>query len=313
MSVDTQASRGHAGLGAGAALGAFLIWGFTPLYFKAVEHVGAWQIVAHRILWSVVMLGLLLLALGRLHEIGDVLRSRRRFLTYCATTALVTANWSVFIWAVLNGYLVQSALGYYLSPLINVLLGVAFLGERLSRAQVAAASLAGVGVLISAIGAGEIPWIALALALTWGFYGLIRKREKIDPFVGLMVETAFLLPVCLAYLLWLWSRGAGAFGPVAAGGEGWAMSLAIMASGLITGLPIVLYMIGARHLPLSTVGLLQYLSPTINLVLATLVFEEPLRPATLVTFGFIWAGLVLFTIDATRRARMPVAPRHGVG
>lgn len=313
MPNDTQASRSHAGVGAGAALGAFLIWGFAPLYFKAVEHVGAWQIVAHRILWSVVMLGLLLLALGRLHEIRDVLRSRRRFLTYCATTALVTANWSVFIWAVLNGYLVQSALGYYLSPLINVLLGVAFLGERLSRAQVAAAGLAAAGVLVSVTGAGEIPWIALALALTWGFYGLIRKREKIDPFVGLMVETAFLLPVCLAYLLWLWSQGAGAFGPVAAGGEGWAMSLAIMASGLITGLPIVLYMIGARHLPLSTVGLLQYLSPSINLVLATLVFEEALRPATLVTFGFIWAGLVLFTIDATRRARLPVAPRHGVG
>jgi len=313
MTTDVQTGRSHAGMGAGAALGAFLIWGFAPLYFKAVEHIGAWQIVAHRILWSVVMLGLLLLVLGRLREIRDVLRSRRRFLTYCATTALVTVNWSVFIWAVLNGYLVQSALGYYLSPLINVLLGVVFLGERLGRLQVAAVGLAAVGVLISVVGAGEIPWIALVLAGTWGFYGLIRKREKIDPFVGLMVETGFLLPVCLAYLLWLWSQGAGAFGPVAAGGEGWAMSLAIMASGLITGLPIVLYMIGARHLPLSTVGLLQYLSPSINLVLATLVFEEPLRPATLVTFAFIWAGLVLFTIDATRRARLPVAPRHGIG
>jgi chloramphenicol-sensitive protein RarD len=310
MAVD-HSSRDS--LGAGAALSAFLIWGFAPLYFKAVEHIGPWQIVAHRTLWSVVMLGLLLLALGRLREIGDVLRSRRRFLTYCATTALVTANWSVFIWAVLNGHLVQSALGYYLSPLLNVLLGVAFLGERLGRVQVAAVVLAAMGVLVSVIGAGEIPWIALVLATTWGFYGLIRKREKIDPFVGLLVETGFLLPACLTYLLWLWSQGSGAFGPVAAGGEGWVMSLAIMASGLITGLPIVLYMIGARHLPLSTVGLLQYLAPSINLVLATLVFEEPLRPATLVTFAFIWAGLALFTFDATRRARLPVAPRHGVG
>ncbi|MGK9236054.1 EamA family transporter RarD [Inquilinus limosus] len=313
MAVDVSSSRSRAGLGAGAALGAFLIWGFAPLYFKAVEHIGAWQIVAHRILWSVVILGLLLLALGRLHEIRDVARSRRRFLTYCATTALVTTNWSVFIWAVLNGYLVQSALGYYLSPLVNVLLGVAFLGERLGRMQVVAVGLAAAGVLISVIGAGEIPWIALVLASTWGFYGLIRKREKIDPFVGLMVGTGFLLPVCLAYLLWLWIQGAGAFGPVMAGGEGWAMSVALMASGVITGLPIVLYMIGARHLPLSIVGLLQYLAPSINLVLATLVFEEPLRPATLVTFAFIWAGLALFTVDATRRARLPVAPRHGVG
>ncbi|MGK9169876.1 EamA family transporter RarD [Inquilinus limosus] len=313
MAVDASSSRSRAGLGAGAALGAFLIWGFAPLYFKAVEHIGAWQIVAHRILWSVVILGLLLLALGRLHEIRDVVRSRRRFLTYLATTALVTTNWSVFIWAVLNGYLVQSALGYYLSPLVNVLLGVAFLGERLGRMQVVAVGLAAAGVLVSVIGAGEVPWIALILASTWGFYGLIRKREKIDPFVGLMVETGFLLPVCLAYLLWLWGQGAGAFGPVMAGGEGWAMSLALMASGVITGMPIVLYMIGARHLPLSTVGLLQYLAPSINLVLATLVFEEPLRPATLVTFAFIWAGLALFTIDATRRARLPVAPRHGVG
>ena len=178
---------------------------------------------------GIVMLGLLLLVLGRLHEIGDVLRSRRRFLTYCATTTLMTVNWSVFIWAVLNGYLVQSALGYYLSPLLNVLLGVAFLGERLGRLQVAAVVLAAAGVVVSVISAGEIPWIALVLASTWGFYGLIRKREKIDPFVGLMVETGFLLPACLAYLLWLWSQGGGAFGPVAAGGEGWVMSLAIMA------------------------------------------------------------------------------------
>lgn len=313
MAADAESSRNHAGFG--AALSAFLIWGFAPLYFKAVEHIGPWQIVAHRIVWSVLMLGLLLLALGRLREIGDVLRSRRRFATYLATTTLVTVNWSVFIWAVLNGYLVQSALGYYLSPLISVLLGVAFLGERLGRLQVAASILAAAGVLVSVIGAGEIPWIGLVLASTWGFYGLIRKREKIDPFVGLMVETGFLLPACLAYLLWLWSQGAGAFGPVAAGGEGWAMSLAIMASGLITGLPIVLYMVGARHLPLSTVGLLQYLAPSINLVLAALVFEEPLPPTTLVTFAFIWAGLALFTIDATRRARhpVPVAPRHGVG
>jgi chloramphenicol-sensitive protein RarD len=300
MSFDHRAST-TTGLAA-AGLG-FLIWGVAPIFFKTIEHVGPWQIIAHRVVWTVPLLLGLLLLLRRLPMLRDAVVSPRRFGIYALNTALVTLNWSVYIWAVLNGYIVESSLGYFINPLVVVLLGVVFLGERLNRLQIAAMALAGLGVVVQLASAGRFPWIAAVLALTWGFYALSRKKNGIDPMAGLLAETLILAPLCLAYLVWLGWTGDGSFGPVAIGGEGLGISLLLIFAGALTCGPIVLYMIGAQRLPLSTLGPLQYVAPSLQFLIGVFVYREPLALGMLITFAFIWAGLLIFTIDLVRSQR----------
>jgi chloramphenicol-sensitive protein RarD len=283
------------------ALGAFLVWGFLPVYFKLIASVGPLEILAHRVVWSVLLVGALVTGLGRLGEVLNSGRSWRRLRVYLATTGLITFNWLVFIWAVLNHRIVDASLGYFINPLVNVLLGVAFLGERLNRWQLTAVAMAAAGVTSLVLSHGQPPWLGLSLAFSFGLYALVRKKAAVDPLVGLLIETALLAPVALGYLLWL--GGDGAF---VGAGPGMAALLAL--GGLITAVPLILFMIGARRLPLSTIGVMQYLAPSCQLLLGVLVYGEPFTPAHALAFGCIWLALAVFTADAFRRRPRAARP-----
>lgn len=308
--ITARAVDDRTAVGFAAAFGAFLFWGVAPLYFKAVGAAGPLEILSHRVLWTVVLLAGLIAALGKGRAVVAELGRPSRLGVYALTTVLVSANWLVYIYAILADQVLQASLGYFINPLVNVLLGVLFLSERLNRWRVAAVLLAAAGVAYQVVGYGAVPWISLALAFTFGFYALMRKKAGIDPFAGLLVETALLSPLALGYLVVLGAAGAGRFlvgDPV--------MDLLLVASGLVTGVPLVLFMIGAQRLTLSTIGLMQYLAPTIQFVLAIALFRESFTAAHLVTFACIWAGLALYSWDALRAyrgARAAVKDQGGV-
>ncbi|MGP1396435.1 MAG: EamA family transporter RarD [Inquilinaceae bacterium] len=310
--TSDRASRDLA-RGLGAAFGAFLIWGFLPLYFKAVEAVGTLEIMAHRVVWTVVFLGLLAVLLGRGHELWTALASLRQWRVlrlYVVTTLLISFNWTLYVFAILDEKTLHASLGYYINPLVNVILGMIFLSERLNRWQAAAVVLASIGVANQIIVLGQVPWISFGLAFSFGFYALVRKMANFDPIHGLFVETLLMAPVALVFLLWLGASAGGdaSFGPVAWGGAGWGPTALLIAAGVITGLPLLLFTYGAQRLPLSMIGLMQYVAPTLQFLLAVLVFAEPFSPAHLVTFALIWTGLALYSGDGLRRSGR--AARH---
>lgn len=280
-----------------AALSSFLIWGLVnPVFFKLLGGIGAVEIVAHRVVWTVVLVGIGVAAIKGPAAVVTAVGSWRRLGIFVVTTLLITINWTTFIWAVGNNRLVESSLGYYINPLINVLLGVLFLGERLNRRQLAAVAIATLGVGSLVLSYGAVPWVALLLALSFGFYALVRKKAAIDPVIGLLVETLLLMPAALGYLLWQGS--AGAFGQAV------GSSLLLVLAGPMTAIPLVLFMIGAARLKLSTVGLLQYVGPTGQLLLGVLVYGEDFTTAHGVAFACIWVALMVFSADAftTHRA-----------
>lgn len=289
---STDASR-ESMLGLAYALGAFLLWGVAPIYFKAVGAANPVEILAHRVVWTAIMMIGLIYALRKTDAVMDVLRQPRRLSIYALSTVLISINWLTYIYAISIDHLVDASLGYYINPLVNVLLGMMFLSEKLNRWQGLAVALAGIGVGYQLVAYGDVPWISLTLAFSFGFYALVRKKAKVDPLAGLLVETLLLTPVGLIYLFWLGSQDAGQFVM-----GGWWMSVLLIASGIVTGLPLILFMLGAQRLTLSTIGLMQYLAPTIQLVLAVAIFGEPFSSATMVTFAFIWVGLVIYSWDA---------------
>jgi chloramphenicol-sensitive protein RarD len=288
---ETRRGADERARGLAYALAAYLTWGGMAVYIKALAPVPPLEILAHRVAWSVVFLFGLLVARRRL---GLLAHAREVPWHLAASTLLIAANWLVFIWAVGAGRLLEASLGYYVNPLVNVLLGVLFLGERLSRRQLAAVALAGAGVAAMVLRLGGLPWVALALALSFGLYGLVRKRSGLDAAAGLLAETALLAPPAVAYLALLAARGSGAFGREA------GQSLLLAAAGVITAVPLVWFALGVQRLRLSTLGLVQYLSPTVQFLLAVLLYGEPFTAAHAAAFGCIWAGLALFSWDALR-------------
>lgn len=283
-------------------IAAYSFWGLVPVYFKAVAKVSTWEVLAHRVVWSVVFL-LLLTALrhnwGTLHA---TLRQPRTLRTLLLSTLLIGGNWFGFIWAVGHDQVMQASLGYFINPLVNVLLGFIFLRERLRRWQTLSVVLAGLGVVYLTVTAGAFPFLGLGLAFSFGFYGLLRKLAPVDTLTGLTIETALLLPAAVAFLAWQIRAGHASFTAVSR-----ELDLLLMAAGLVTAIPLLWFAAAARRLTLATLGFLQYLAPTGHLLLA-LYFGEPLRPAMLVAFGFIWAALALYTADTVLHAR----PRRGV-
>lgn len=274
-----------------AALSSFLIWGLVnPVFFKLLGDIGAVEIVAHRVVWTVVLVGIGVAILKGPAAVVTAVGSWKRLGIFVVTTLLVTTNWTTFIWAIGHNRLVESSLGYYINPLVNVLLGVLFLGERLNRRQMAAVLIATLGVGSLVLSYGAVPWVALSLALSFGFYALVRKKAAIDPVIGLLVETLLLMPAALGYLLWQGS--AGAFGHAV------GSSLLLVLAGPMTAIPLVLFMIGAARLKLSTVGLLQYVGPTGQLLLGVLVYGEDFTTAHGVAFACIWVALMVFSADA---------------
>jgi chloramphenicol-sensitive protein RarD len=278
-------------------LGAYLAWGVLPLYFKLLGRVPPVEIVAHRVLWSLIFLALLVTAWRRWPAIRRALAERRLMAILLVTTALIAANWLIFIWAVLAGHVLEASLGYYLNPLFNVLLGVLLLKERLSRVQTGAVLLAGAGVAMLAWGAASGLWISLSLALSFGLYGFIRKVAPIEALEGLIIETALLAPLSLGWLLWAHD------GRIGIAGFGAATAALLVLAGAVTAVPLLLFNAAAKRLPFSTLGFLQYVAPSLQFLLAVLVFGERLTPAHALCFGAIWVALAIFATEGLRLGR----------
>jgi len=277
------------------ALGSYSIWGVLPVYWKWLSALPATTILAHRIVWSLVFSALLVSVTGRWRELRAVLSGRATLVPLLASSLLIGGNWLVFIWSVNHARVVETSLGYYLSPLANVALGRVFLNERLAPLQLGAVGLAAAGVLQLAVGVTEVPWIALFLATSFALYGLVRKLAPVSPVPGLAVETLVLAPVALGYLVWLELEGPGAF-PTSNSRE----VVLLLCTGAITATPLLLFAAAARRLSLSTLGLFQYIGPSLTLVVALVVFGEPFTRRQGVTFGFIWAALALFSVASAR-------------
>jgi len=295
-SAAVSTREGRVGLALGVI--AFGFWGLFPLYFKALVTVPPLELLGHRIVWSVPLLALLVHGRRSWPEVAAAVRDVRVLRVLLATTILIAVNWLLFIWAVVNDHVLQASLGYFVNPLVSVSLGVALLGERLTRVGIVSVTLAGAGVVYLTVIGGELPVVALVLAFSFGMYGLLRKTAAVGAGPGLLVETVLLAPAALGYLVWAWATGTLHFG---AGGT--VQTVLLCLAGVVTVLPLLCFTAAARRLPLSTVGLLQYLSPTGNFLLAVLAFGEPFDRHRLAAFAFIWAALALFTAEQVVRAR----------
>ncbi len=272
------------------ALGCFTLWGSFPLYFKLLQHVPALEVLAHRVLGSAVLLLALILAWGQWPALLAEFRNRRRLGFYLLTALLISGNWLLYIWAVQMGRILEASLGYYINPLVNVLLGMLFLGERLNSRQLLAVLIAAMGVLVLVIGHGVFPWISLTLAFSFGSYGLLRKKAGHAPTLGLCVETVLIAPIALLSLV---AQGGGALGRV----DGHTDML-LLGAGLVTVIPLLMFLQATQRLRLSTVGLIQYLTPTLQFLLAVAVYREPFTGIDQTAFGCIWLALALYSVDA---------------
>ncbi len=290
-----QAQHAEAGTGLLFGIVAYLVWGFFPIYFKAIAAVPPLQVLSHRIVWSVAFLFFLIFWRRRWDDLRTALTQRSSLLILVATSILIATNWLVFIIAVEHGEVLQSSLGYFITPFVSVLLGVLFLKEQLRRLQLVSLSLAAAGVIILTVLHGSFPWTALILALTFGSYGLLRKVVKTDSLIGLSVETFLLAPLAGCYLLYAAWQGEGVF---LAGDT--RITLLLLSAGVITAVPLLLFAAAARRLRLATIGFLQYITPTLHFVLAVLVYGEQFTSVHLVSFLLIWAGLVIYSWDAYR-------------
>lgn len=285
------------------AVGCYVIWGLLPLFLKTLQDVPAIDILANRMVWSLGFVLLLLVARRKWRWIGPALHSRHVVLTYVSAALLLSFNWYVYIWSIHHGFVVESSLGYFITPLANVLLGVLFLHERLRPWQWASVGLAAAGVLYLTVGYGRPPWIALALAASFGFYGLVKKQAPLEALRGLVLETSLMFLPALAFLLWRSATGAGSFGAM-----GLTTSLLLMSTGVITIFPLLWFASAARLIPLSMMGVLQYISPTLTFILGLTVYHEPFTVTKLVGFIIIWAALALYWAEgANRRNRLAAA------
>lgn len=286
-----------------AAIFAYTLWGVFPLYWYLLKAVPALQIIAHRVIWcGVFVVGYLMLRDGG-GWLRQALSGRKVGRMLLLSSVLISSNWGIYIWAVTSGRVVDASLGYFINPLVNVLLGVLVLHERLNRAQWAAVAIAALGVLWLALVHGRPPWIALALACSFGVYGLIRKVAAVDAVPGLAIESLILFPVALAWLLWAQWQGVAAF---AAGDPG--SDALLVFGGALTALPLIGFAYGARRIPYSLAGLLQYIAPTLQLLCGVLILGESFDAIQAVGFGCIWAALAIYAADGWRHARRPPAP-----
>ncbi len=288
-------------------LAAYIAWGLLPIYWKALQAVPASEILAHRILWSFVFVLLLLLSTGRWPDLKKTFRTPRNRWVCLLTAAIIGSNWFIYIWAVNHNHIVDASLGYFINPLFSVLLGVVFLRERLNRRQAAAVVLAAAGVGYSTFHFGRIPWIALSLALTFGLYGLLRKTARVESLIGLTAETGLLSPLVLTYIVLAQVRGSGAVGTAPLD-----IHVLLVGAGLVTATPLLWFTIGVRRIKLSTAGFMQYLAPSLQLLLGVAVYGEPFTKTHVISFSFIWTALLIYSLSSTPRlspgARMPKTP-----
>jgi chloramphenicol-sensitive protein RarD len=280
------------------ALAAYGFWGLVPIYFRAVRAVPPIEILAHRVVWSVPLVAALIALFGSWGGIRAALRSPRILATLALSATLVATNWFTFIFGVTHDRILETSLGYYINPLVNVVLGMVFLREKLTRLQAVSVLLASAGTLHLAVSYGAIPWISLVVAFTFAFYGLLRKTVRVDSMGGLLVETSLLAPLALGFLLVQRAHGTGAFGTA-----GIRIAVLLVLAGVVTAVPLIWFASGARRLPYSVIGLCQYVSPSLSFVLAVFLYGERFTRPHAVAFGCIWTALAIFTADMWYRQR----------
>jgi chloramphenicol-sensitive protein RarD len=285
-------------LGIVSGLAAYSMWGLFPLYFPLLEPAGGVEIVAHRVLWSLLFVALLLTAVRRWAHVRAAVTDRRTVLVLAGASVFIAGNWLIFVYGVNSGHVVETSLGYFINPLVSVLLGVVVFGERLRRWQWVAVGIAALAVTVLTIDYGRPPWIALSLAGSFGLYGLMKKLVRVEAAPGLVVETALVTVPAIAVLALLHSDGSGTFGNAGTG-----HALLLVTSGIATAVPLLLFAAAARRIPLSTVGLLQYVTPLMQLSIGVFVYDEPMPPARLAGFAIVWLALAVFTADTLRHAR----------
>jgi chloramphenicol-sensitive protein RarD len=275
-----------------AGIGAYTLWGLFPIYWRLLEQDPAIEILAHRMVWSLVfMLGVLLL-LGSLGQLAEALKNRRTLVIYTLAAVLLSLNWYTYIWAVNAGYVVEASLGYFINPLVNFLLGVIFFREKLRAGQLAAVLLAVLGVIYLTFNYGSLPWIALVLAFSFGTYGLIKKAAPLESMNGFSLETTVMFLPALGFLLYRQSAGIGAFGH-----QGILITFLLILAGPVTSIPLLLFGYSARKIPLSMLGFIQYITPTLQLLLGVFLYLEPFPANRLIGFSVIWAALLVYSLE----------------
>ncbi len=282
---------------------AYLCWGLLPIYWKALHALPALEIMAHRIAWSLIFVAVVLLLRRQWGWVRNL--DRRTILTFVAVSLLISVNWYTYIWAVNVGFVVETSLGYFINPLVNVLLGAIFLGERMRRLQVGAVTLAALSVIYLTFSYGSLPWIALTLAFTFGFYALLKKTATINSLEGMTLEMALLLPVAIGYLFWIGSHDSAAF-PEA----GLTTQALMIGSGVITAIPLLAFASAARRITMTALGLMQYLAPTMQFCLGIFLYNEPFSTAQLVGFGLIWLALALYSLEGLIHNREKMVTRY---
>lgn len=279
-------------------LGAYVIWGFFPLYWPLLEPSGPVEVLAHRVVWSLAAVGALLLLARRWTAVRRVLRSPRTLVYLAVGSIVIGFNWILFIWGVNNGHVVEVSLGYFINPLVTILIGVVVLGERLRPVQWAALAVALAAVVQLTVDYGDLPWLALALAASFATYGLMKKKADIGAVEGLALETTLLVLPAAGYIVFLHSSGGGTFG-----GSGWAHAVLLAGTGLITVVPLLLFGGAATRVPMATLGLLQYITPTLQFILGLVVFHEQMTTARWIGFAMVWAALLLITTESLAHRR----------
>ena len=277
---------------------AFIMWGVAPMYFKLIADIAAFEILMHRVVWSFALMVLVIAIIKKWDLVKAVISNSKTLIKLALAAILLASNWGLFIWAVTTDHILDASLGYYINPLLNILLGVMFLGEKLKKLQGIAVALATIGVLIQVVSFGSFPYIAVGLALSFSLYGLIRKTVAVDSLTGMLVESAIMLPVALTYwALFLHTPTANLFVTE------WQLVLLLVGTGLVTTLPLLCFTAGARRIKYSTIGFLQYIGPSIMFVLALAVYDEQVGGERWVTFVFIWLALLLFSFDSIKQSR----------
>ncbi|CUH51040.1 EamA family transporter RarD [Shimia marina] len=279
------------------AMTAYLLWGFLPLYMKAVSHMPALEVVAHRVIWSVPVAGVVLMYLGRTGDLFAAVRSPRTLLMGCLTAALITVNWGVYVWSIATDRALDAALGYYINPLFSIALAAVLLGEKLSRLQWVAVGLAAAAVGVLWIDAGALPWPALTLTISWGFYAFFKKSLPVGPNQGFLLEVLILTIPATGFLIWQAVNGGSHFGSEVSD------TLLLLGCGIVTAVPLLFYANGAKLMRLSTIGIMQYIAPTLIFLMAVLVFDEPFGKARMIAFPMIWSALIVYSIPMIQDVR----------
>lgn len=286
--------------GLAAAISAYLLWGILPLYWELLQEASAYEILSHRIIWSFVFMGMVIVAMRRIDvlksECSSLWHNKKRGVTLLAASVLISINWLTYIWAVNNGRVLETSLGYYINPLVSVVLGVIIFKETLGKAKWISVALASMGIIFMTVNLGELPWIAVVLSTTFALYGALKKKLQLSPFTSIFLETMLILPITLWYIFYLYNSGESHFltGDV-------NYTLLFMGAGIVTAVPLVLFNAGANKLPLNVLGFTQYISPTMGFLLGIFYFKESFDFTKMIGFCFIWLALAVFTIGNSHK------------